>query len=216
MSSNKTAGVNFDDQFDPDVVGDGPMATSYKNAGTALKYAAIKYGSKGPDCDYKQASVDLSNIWAAKGTASYALPINGNSYNSQYIIPPAETGSSFITFSITGSAGAWTYNVKGLTTSGGAHTFASGPCPANAASVMFTWGSYTIDTGDSGGSTSNGAPTKTAISNNIGATYTTDTFNSSSGTRGRIYTFTITLYDASGNTISTTTIQLEASIDGSA
>lgn len=76
----RSAGLDFDDQFDPDIVGDGPTAPQYKVNGTPLKYADIKYGSKGPNCGYAENNVDLSNKWAAKGTARYALPIDGESF----------------------------------------------------------------------------------------------------------------------------------------
>lgn len=66
-----SAGVDFDDLFDPDVVGDGPTAPALTVGGTPLKYAAIAYGSKRPDVGYAQGGVDVSNLWAAKGTATY-------------------------------------------------------------------------------------------------------------------------------------------------
>lgn len=67
------AGVDFDSLFDPDVRGDGPQATGFRTAsGVTLRYAALAYGSKGPNVGFRtSAGVDLSNLWAAKGTAVY-------------------------------------------------------------------------------------------------------------------------------------------------
>lgn len=76
------AGTDFDDLFDPDVVGDGPTASGFMKAdGTLLKYAAAKYGTVGPNVNFKLASgADVATLWAKKGSASYALPINGDNF----------------------------------------------------------------------------------------------------------------------------------------
>lgn len=67
----KSVNVEFDDLFDPDIVGDGPSATGYAVGGTAMRYAALTYGTKRADVGYARAGVDVSNLWAAKGTATY-------------------------------------------------------------------------------------------------------------------------------------------------
>lgn len=67
-----TVGVDFDDQFDPDVMGDGPAAPGYAVGDVPLRYAAIAYGIRGPDTGYSADGVgDLANLWAKKGTAVY-------------------------------------------------------------------------------------------------------------------------------------------------
>ncbi len=63
--------VDFDDLFDPDIVGNGPQATWLENNGVPLRYAALSYGTKRADVGYDDAGVDVSNLWAAKGTAVY-------------------------------------------------------------------------------------------------------------------------------------------------
>ncbi len=73
------AAVDFALLFDPDVVGDGPSAVGYAVGGVPMKFAHIQYGSKGPDVGYAIEGIgDISNLWAAYGTASYinqdALP----------------------------------------------------------------------------------------------------------------------------------------------
>lgn len=74
-----SGGVDFDDLFDPDVVGDGPSTPWLTSGGVALRYAALAYGTKRADVGYRNsAGVDVTNLWAAKGTAVYvnqsALP----------------------------------------------------------------------------------------------------------------------------------------------
>lgn len=112
MSDYKSNGVDFDDLFDPDVQGDGPTAPTFKNRGTPLRYADIKYGSKRADVGYADAAGDLSNKWAAKGTAVYAhviadpgYPPVGSTYNIQ-----GEPGTVHATAIITlKSDGTWRF-----------------------------------------------------------------------------------------------------------
>lgn len=87
------AGVDLETLFDPDVMGDGPTAPFLRRSnGTAIKFAAIEYGSKGPNVGYRDGSgVDVSNLWAAAGTASYVtdggLPAG---LSSSITVPPGE------------------------------------------------------------------------------------------------------------------------------
>jgi hypothetical protein len=74
-------GVNFDDLFDPDVIGDGPTMSLWNN-GPPLRYAALKYGQQRADVGFSQSGVDAAHLWAAKGTAVYALAVDGKSYSS--------------------------------------------------------------------------------------------------------------------------------------
>lgn len=73
------AGSDFDDLFDPDVVGDGPTAANFKlSDGSLLKYADVKYGSAGPNVSFKLANgADVATLWAKKGSASYVSPPAG-------------------------------------------------------------------------------------------------------------------------------------------
>lgn len=89
-----SGGVDFDDLFDPDVVGDGPSASFLTSGGVALKYAALAYGTKRADVGFRNSSgVDVSNLWAAKGTAIYKLGFDGKSYSAAGISGP--DGESF-------------------------------------------------------------------------------------------------------------------------
>lgn len=69
--------VDFDDLFDPDVIGDGPSVPNLRSGGAPLRYAALKYGQKRADVGYRQDSVDVANFWAARGTAVYKLSFDG-------------------------------------------------------------------------------------------------------------------------------------------
>jgi len=72
----RSAGIDFDDLFDWDVIGDGPTVPNLRSNG-GLRYAALKYGQKRADVGYRQDGVDVSNLWAAKGTAVYKLGLDG-------------------------------------------------------------------------------------------------------------------------------------------
>lgn len=65
--------IPFEDLFDPDIVGDGPVAQGYRDSnGQPLRFAHIKYGQRRADVGRRIAGVgDLANLWAAKGTAQY-------------------------------------------------------------------------------------------------------------------------------------------------
>jgi hypothetical protein len=73
----RSGDYDFDDLFDPDVIGDGPSVGNLRSGGVPLRYAALKYGQKRGDVGYRQNGVDVSNFWAAKGTAVYKLSFDG-------------------------------------------------------------------------------------------------------------------------------------------
>lgn len=70
----KSKGVEFSELFDPDVMGNGPIAEGYMSNGVPLRFAHIQYGAKRADVGYARNGVDVSNLWAAKGTATYLGP----------------------------------------------------------------------------------------------------------------------------------------------
>ncbi|MGN6314631.1 MAG: hypothetical protein ACTHMO_12855 [Rhodanobacteraceae bacterium] len=133
-SYRNSAGVDTDNLFDPDVVGDGLTAAGYKKSdGTLLKYAAAKYGTVGPNTGYRLSNgADIATLWAAKGTANYSLPINGQTYsgsghaasglvtasvvlninNTQYEFVGAGTGSAGNTWLFSIPAGVTQYAYK--------------------------------------------------------------------------------------------------------
>ncbi|MEQ1511667.1 MAG: hypothetical protein ABL934_03200 [Lysobacteraceae bacterium] len=84
--------------FDADIVGDGPQATGYAENGVPLRFANIQYGTKRADVGYAINGVDVSNLWAANGTASYinqaALPVLIRDYQ-QGQTGPVTSNASF-------------------------------------------------------------------------------------------------------------------------
>jgi hypothetical protein len=101
-------GITLDNTFDPWVAGtDKAAATGIFEAGVDIcnKYAPLKYGTAatatGITC--RTPAVDLSAIFAKKGTAKYSIP--PPTYNG---ITITETGVGAITSSITlDSNGQW-------------------------------------------------------------------------------------------------------------
>ena len=67
------SGKRLEELFDPDLVGDGPVAWGLQDdAAVPLRFAHIKYGTKGPDVGYfTPDDVDVSNLWASKNSAVY-------------------------------------------------------------------------------------------------------------------------------------------------
>ncbi len=70
-----SAGVDSSQLYDPDVMGDGYIATFLtRSDGTPLRYALSKYGTPGPILGFSDSSGnDVGPEWAAKGTAKYLL-----------------------------------------------------------------------------------------------------------------------------------------------
>lgn len=141
MGGYNTNNVNFDDQFDPDVQGDGPTASNYKVAGVPAKYADIKHGTKGPDCGYKEAGVDLSNKWAKKGSAVYALPIDGGNFVARSDGQISAAMDAKITFALNAD-GTYTLTCVGNTpdtTAGAAGSWLPDGQSAADYQVEFVW-----------------------------------------------------------------------------
>lgn len=212
----KSKGVSLADIFDPYQAGTTKArAAAIRDGGvdTSDLYANIIYGSAAAPTGVASENDDLNTLYAAKGTASYALPIAGNTYTSAYNIPPGDTGWAAIAASITGGN---TYNIVRSYSAGSPATLASGAVPAGATKVQFTWGAPTIDTNDGGGSPANSAASPVDLSTNPAAQYSTNSFSGTSGTHGRFYPFTIDFFNAASQNISHTVVTLHAIVDGSA
>lgn len=212
------SGTDFDDVFDPYVQGTKPAATGYRTSdGVDLnqRYAPLAFGSAAAAQGYRISSgSDVNTLWAAKGTANYSLPINGQTYIAAYNIPNATSGYALIGFRIvTGN----TWQVYQSLNGAAATVLASGAVPASASTVRFTWGTYTIGPGqsDAGGATTNGATSATAVSSNPDAHYQTATNNSTSGSRDRRYPFTVDFFNASSVNISHSVCTLIGDTEGS-
>ncbi|ODT97387.1 MAG: hypothetical protein ABS82_00065 [Rhodanobacter sp. SCN 67-45] len=212
-------GVPLDQIFDPYVSGTKAAITGYTvmiaGVATDLRdlFAPIYLGSSAAPTKYKVNNADLNTIFAAKGTAQYALPINGQTFTSSINITSG-SGNATIGFRIVGGNQWQVYKINSASS---ATVLASGAVPTNASTVKYTWGVYAIGVGqtDAGGSTSNGAATAQPVVNNPTAAYTTATNTSTSGSKDRRYPFTIDFYSAAGQNISHTSITLIGDTEGS-
>lgn len=219
----RSKGVDLDSIFDPYVTGTSPGLTGIENAGVDIhtRYAPLVYGTQaaatGTACKVGGAGsfVDLNTLFAAKGTAKYALPINGQTYTSVVQVT-GSPASATINFAIT-SGNAWAINASNTRGVPAPQVLASGSVPANAATVKFTWGTYVVGSGkvDAGGSTTNGAVSATALSSNPAAVYTTALNASNSGSRDREYPFTVDFYSSGGANISHSVCTLICDTEGS-
>lgn len=90
----RRTGVDFDDLFDPDVMGNGPTAPGCRVNGVPLRYAHISYGTKRADVGYRENGVDVSNKWAQKGSAVYANRGGVPDYVSNLEVVPYTGGTS--------------------------------------------------------------------------------------------------------------------------
>lgn len=108
-SGIKSKGVDFDDLFDPDIIGDGPTAPNLRSNNTPLRYAALKYGTKRADVGIDENGVDVSNKWAAKGTAVYKLGFDGRTFSAGNQAKTNSSGSATATATLLmNSNGTWT------------------------------------------------------------------------------------------------------------
>jgi hypothetical protein len=219
LRTKQAGNADLDQVFDPYVSGNSPTATGLNVGGTNTdintRYAPISFGTAALATGFNigGTNTDINTLFAAYGTASYSLPINGNTYKTGYTVPTSQTGYSQIGFQITGGN---TYAVTTASPSG-TSTLVSGSVPAGAVNVQITYGSPSIPSGDvdSGGGVTNPASSQVAVSSNPSTYYQTSSYGSSSGSRGRNYPVTITFYNAAGNAMSTTNINLQAEVEGS-
>lgn len=78
-------GVDLDSIFDPYQAGTTKARAAGLNVAgsdTSNRYANIIYGSAAAATWIESENADLSTLYAAKGTANYSLPINGQTYSA--------------------------------------------------------------------------------------------------------------------------------------
>lgn len=103
-------GIPWEDLFDADIIGDGPQAHAFTDNGTPMRFAHIQYGSKRADIGFTVridgVVVDVSNLWAAKGTAMYVntAAIPGTVLHLAEGGPAAVTATASIAFARNGLA----------------------------------------------------------------------------------------------------------------
>lgn len=107
-----SAGVDFDDLFDPYVTGTKPAATSLQTSdGVDLRdrYAPLAFGSKGPDVGIQNiVGVDVSNLWAGKGTAQYAISgLHGKALQAEGQAPTSGVNALAVVSVSLSNDGSW-------------------------------------------------------------------------------------------------------------
>lgn len=159
-SGYRSQGVDFDDLFDADVMGNGPAADALRRqGGQPLRYAHLQYGQKRADVGFRLGGQDVSNLWAAKGTATYTLPINGQAFSAHNQSRTNSSGSATatVTFIIDSNG---TYRILQNTTGGGNNT-GSDPISGTWLPAGATVGEYDVQfeaANVGAASISNGAP----------------------------------------------------------
>lgn len=209
----------LDQIFEPYTSGTKAAITGYtvlvSGVATDLKdlFAPIYLGSSAGVTNYNVHSADLNTIFAAKGSVSYALSINGQTFTSAINITSG-TGNATIGFRIVGGN---TWQVYKSTSASSLSVLASGSVPSGASTVKYTFGTYSVGVGqsDAGGSVANDASTPQPVVNSPDAHYTTGTSSATSGSKDREYPFIIDFYNASGQNTSHTSVTLIGDTEGS-
>lgn len=158
-SEYRYQGVDFDDLFDPDTQGNGPVASLYRRPdGQPLRYAHVQYGARRSDVGRRQGGADLASLWAAKGTATYALGFNGGNYARSALALTNQQGTVSASVGLTlNNNGTWV--ITSSSTRDGGRTEASGtwlPAGGSVGDYEVQFGVATSQGG--GGSVSNSAP----------------------------------------------------------
>lgn len=118
VNYRNSAGVDFDDLFEPEQSGNGAQDGAFrKSNGAPLRYAALSYGSKIANVNYRSSNgSDVTNLWAGKGSVSYINPIpNLGQYEpTPYMVQPATFMDRLMgRFDLTlTSTGTWFYTFR--------------------------------------------------------------------------------------------------------
>lgn len=198
--------VDLDSIFDPWLSGTSKARATgiAKGAapGTDLNalYAPLIYGSSAAATGIQSQEADLNTLFAAKGTAKYALPIDGQTFTSIDAAPAGGASTAHLNFQI-GTSG-WT--VVATSAHGSPSTDASGPVPSGATSIQITdtWLNSPGDT--NAGTTINTCTSYTTIPS-TGTVGCEITEGSSATTGQTTHRLVITMKNAGGTVISTTT-----------
>jgi hypothetical protein len=202
-----SGGVDFDDLFDPDIVGDGPAATWITSAGVALKYAALSYGSKRADVGWRNsAGVDVTNLWAAKGTAVYNIAgLHGKNLNASDAALTSQPNVSATVQVNINNNGTWSVT--------GGNSKGSVAQPAPTSGTWLPAGASVADfqvqfvVSNVGGTVTNGAAAYAACSTSRGVSHALPTISANNSTeRQANATITINLKRISTGSVSTTTV----------
>jgi hypothetical protein len=182
-------------------------------------HAAGTYGYRVQACDTYGCSG-----WSLVRTVTVSIPIgvNGHTYTSATTIPPGGNpltpggGSAAGHIGIRIASGTtWQVYNSGMIFRGG--TMASGPIPAAAVTVRFTWTFIGVPSGyfDGQGGVSNSAPSPTSVSSNPASQYVSKTMSGAAIEAGRTYSVKVDFFNATGANISSSTCTLTAELVGS-
>lgn len=213
-------GVDLDNIFDPWLSGTSKArATGISVAGSDLnnRFAPLIYGSSAAATGIQSQGDDLNTLFAAKGTAKYSLPINGQTYGASE--NTGASGGASATLTVTLHADG-TYDVI---------AFQSKHVPTNTTRASGTWNTFgapssgfqvlytltTVSEEGNAGST-NGAPTYTTLNTDISAKVQANAASPSSGSNDITCTLRIQIRNASsGQVVSDSSLTITAGADGS-
>lgn len=215
-SGFKVGTKDLDDIFDPYVEGTKPAATGFKVGTQDLRdrYAPRALGAQAAATGMKVGSADLNTLFAAKGTASYGLPIDGMTYSAYELILPGNTGSASVQFRITTTG---VYYVEAVTTSGGAVQRATGSIVQSGASVSDYEVQFAVaHVSGATGSITNQASSYVKLTANFMVRVTIGPYGDQSGTVGSTYQFTIRIRRISTGQVRTAIFIGQMITDGSA
>lgn len=218
-SGIQSKGIDLDSIFDPWQSGTTKArATGILQAGSDLnqRYAPLVYGSSATATGIKSKGADLNTLFAAFGTASYALPINGQVFTGFDRSPSGATNpaSETVTFGLNAD-GTYSVTQSGFYTGGSVLATGTWLTTGGSASdyqVLFT---MTPVTQSGAGSFSNGATTWVSVSTGRGASVTTTAPQTQGSNTQWQYSLRIQIRRASnGQVVSDTTITLNARAAG--
>jgi hypothetical protein len=213
-------GVPLPNIFDPYLAGTTKArASGIDDAGndTSNLYANIIYGSAAAATGIASENADLNTLYAAKGTASYALPINGQTYGASENTGPSGGASATLTVTLHANGA---YDVV---------AFQSKHVPSSVTRASGTWNTfglpsssfqvlYTLTTTSTEGNAgiSNGASTYTALSSDVAANVHALAGSPTSGANDITCTLRIQIRNAStGQVVSDSACTISAGADGS-
>ncbi len=105
MTKPSSGGGNLDTVFALYVTGTSPAATGLlddSGVDIATRYAPLIYGTQALPTDlFNTASEDINTLFAAYGTPSYTLALNGLTFEANEPIPKGESGSATCAFGFT-------------------------------------------------------------------------------------------------------------------
>jgi len=206
--------------FDPYVAGTTKArASGIDDAGndTSNLYANIIYGSAAAATGIGSQSADLNTLYAAKGTAKYSLPINGQTYGASENTGASGGASATLTVTLhaDGTYDVIAFQSKHVPTnttraSGTWNTFGS---PSSGFQVLYTL--TTVSEEGNAGST-NGASTYTTLNTDVAANVHATATSPSSGSNDITCTLRIQIRNASsGQVVSDSSLTITAGADGS-